>query len=81
MRDGARPWQTFIPVKIPFFRVGPLDESRGPDIQRGTIPDSERDHNQLRRARQVSCSAVSGKDGAFFPVAVECADLPRSSAT
>ena len=45
MRDEARPWQTFIPVKFPFFRVGLLSESRRPDTRRRRLPVSERDHN------------------------------------
>jgi hypothetical protein len=63
MRDEARPWQTVIPVKIPFVRVGQLSESTGPVLRRRRIPDSGRDHNQLRNARQVSCSAAIGEMG------------------
>ena len=32
MRNEARPWQTFIPVKIPFLRVGRLSEY-GPTLE------------------------------------------------
>lgn len=38
MRDEARPWQTFIPVKIPFVRVGQLSEYTEPVIQKKHNP-------------------------------------------